>query len=131
MAFSLTSTPPALIDVVVDRYEVNGLNERITGYFECHLVYILSYVKDVIPNLPSEDQFFLDLFYKVPLRSTRKKVCDQRRRICAGFISPEAARALIPRKDLQLEAIRAKYKAVANTPTPDDGSSAESASSVS
>ncbi|PGH28062.1 hypothetical protein AJ80_00318 [Polytolypa hystricis UAMH7299] len=62
-------------------------------------------LKGVIANLPSEDQFFLDLFYKVPLRSTRKRVCDQRRRIGAGFITPETARALIPRKDLQLEAI--------------------------
>ncbi|TPX26209.1 hypothetical protein DIZ76_011670 [Coccidioides immitis] len=102
----------AIIDTVADRYEVRGLNEHVVSSF------------------PSEDHLFLDLFYNVRLHSTRKKVCDERRWIRAGVISPEAARALIPRKDLKPEARRAKYKAVANIPTLDASSSTESRSNA-
>ena len=114
---------PALIDLVIDRFDARGLNSRITSYFKYHLVCIVSDLKDIIPDLPEEYQFFLELFYKVIPRSAKRMVCEQKGRIGAGLISSEEARALIPRKDLQVEAIKAKYRALADTSAPNNGSS--------
>ncbi|OAX78740.1 hypothetical protein ACJ72_06950 [Emergomyces africanus] len=100
----------AIIDIVADRYSVKGLNSIITSYFELHYVYLLSSVKDIIAYLPSEDQFFVELFVKVIMRHVRQKVCYQRQQIRAGIVTPEEARALIPRPDLKLAAIKQKYR---------------------
>ncbi|EGC45924.1 predicted protein [Histoplasma capsulatum var. duboisii H88] len=53
----------------------------------------------------------LDLFEKVMVPSVRKKVCYQRRQIRASVLTPGAARALIPRFDLRLAAVKEKYRA--------------------
>ncbi|QVM13762.1 hypothetical protein D8B26_008393 [Coccidioides posadasii str. Silveira] len=97
----------AIIDTVADRYEVRGLNEP----FRAKIIYSLTY----------------STMYLFTLRERRFAMRD------GGYvpvISPEAARALIPRKDLKPEAIRAKYKAVANIPTSDASSSTESRSNA-
>lgn len=100
----------AIIDIVADRYSAKGLNTTITDYFECHYVYLLSFVKDIIAYLPDEDQFFVELFRRVIMRHVRQKVCFQRQQIRAGIVTPEEARALIPRPDLKLAAIKQKYR---------------------
>lgn len=115
MTLNLTTFTLAVIDIVADRYSAEGLNYTITSYFEGHYVLLLGFVNDIIADLPTEDQFFVDLFRKVILRSVRQKVCYQRQQIRAGAITPEAARALIPRKDLKLATLKQKYRACANS----------------
>ncbi|OAX80513.1 hypothetical protein ACJ72_05152 [Emergomyces africanus] len=102
-----------IIDIVADRYVDGQLNDAITGYFLIQYSYLLVFARDVISSLSSEDQFFVELFDKVILRSAKEKVCFQRQRIRAGSITPEAAKALIPRKDLEVAAIKRKYQALA------------------
>ncbi|PGH08580.1 hypothetical protein GX51_01099 [Blastomyces parvus] len=101
---------PAIIDIVVERYSAKGLNSTITSYFELHYVCILSFFKDILAALRSEDQFFVELFLKVIMRHVREKVCYQRQQIRAGIVTPEEARALIPRRDLKLAALKQKYR---------------------
>ncbi|EEQ87047.2 uncharacterized protein BDCG_02167 [Blastomyces dermatitidis ER-3] len=105
MTLNMTIYMLAIIDIVADRYSAKGLNYTITSYFGCHYVYLLSFVKDIIAYLPSEDQFFIELFLKVIMRPVRQKVCYQRQQIRAGIVTPEEAGALIPRRDLKLAAI--------------------------
>ncbi|OJD12738.1 hypothetical protein AJ78_06716 [Emergomyces pasteurianus Ep9510] len=102
-----------IIDIVADRYVDGQLNDAITGYFLIQYSCLLVFARDVISSLSSEDQFFVELFDKVILRSAKEKVCFQRQRIRAGSITPEAAKALIPRKDLEVAAIKRKYQALA------------------
>ncbi|EDN03472.1 predicted protein [Histoplasma mississippiense (nom. inval.)] len=99
-----------IIDIVADRYSAKGLNTTITDYFECHYVFLLSFVKDIIAYLPDEDQFFVELFVRAIMGHVRQKVCFQRQQIRAGIVTPEEVRALIPRRDLKLAAIKQKYR---------------------
>ncbi|KLJ06648.1 hypothetical protein EMPG_17860 [Blastomyces silverae] len=110
----------AIIDIVVDRYSAKGLNSMVTSYFELHYVYILSFLKDIFAYLPSEDQFFVELFRKVIMRPVRQKVCYQRQQIRAGIVTPEEARALIPRRDLKLAALKQKYRDRADSMLQED-----------
>lgn len=96
---------------MAERYEDKELNSSITGYLKWHYLLVLESAKDVIPSLSNADHFFVDLFDKVMLPSAKLKVCQQRRRIREGSITREAAESLIPRKDLQLAAIKRKYQA--------------------
>ncbi|KAM5463355.1 hypothetical protein MauCBS54593_007562 [Microsporum audouinii] len=98
----------AMIDVIAERHGVEELNSQITSYFKIQYSY-LSVLGDVLACLPVEDQFFVDLFRKVILNSAKKKVCYFRQQIRAGLITPEKARTLVPRKDLEIAAIKAKY----------------------
>lgn len=97
-----------MIDVIAERHGVEELNSQITSYFKIQYSY-LSVLGDVLACLPVEDQFFVDLFGKVILNSAKKKVCYFRQQIRAGLITPEKARTLVPRKDLEVAAIKAKY----------------------
>ncbi|KAK2795336.1 hypothetical protein FQN50_009762 [Emmonsiellopsis sp. PD_5] len=104
----------ALIDVIIERFRQEELNISITAYFETQYCYLLEVLpKDVITSLPIEDQFFVDLFEKVMMPSARSKVCFQRNQIRAGLISLEDARASIPRKDLELAALKKKFREAA------------------
>ncbi|KAK2795564.1 hypothetical protein FQN51_000418 [Onygenales sp. PD_10] len=104
----------ALIDVIIERFRQEELNISITAYFQTQYYYLLEILpKDVITRLPIEDQFFVDLFGKVMMPGARRKVCFQRNQIRAGLISPEDARASIPRKDLGLAAIKKKFREAA------------------
>ncbi|EER42989.1 predicted protein [Histoplasma capsulatum H143] len=66
---------------------------------------------DRLSGSAPDPQTPLDLFEKVMVPSVRKKVCYQRRQIRASVLTPGAARALIPRFDLRLAAVKEKYRA--------------------
>jgi hypothetical protein len=101
----------AIIDAVAERHGNEGLNGQITSYFKIQYSYLLSVLRDdVLACLPVEDQFFVDLFDKVILYSARKKVCYFRQQIRAGLTTPETAKTLVPRNDLEIATIKAKYR---------------------
>ncbi|KAK2802645.1 hypothetical protein FQN50_007253 [Emmonsiellopsis sp. PD_5] len=110
-ATSTIIIPATMIDAVAERHGKEGLNNQISSYFKIQYAYLLSLLRDdVLTRLPVEDQFFIDLFDKVILYSVKKKVCYFRQQIRAGLITPEMARTLVPRKDLEIAAIKAKYR---------------------
>lgn len=108
---TLTIDCSALIDVLIERFQNPEFNTTISHYFNCQYADILT----VLPQntkalLPPEDQFFIYLFFTVLLPSARKKVCLQRQQIRMGPMNVEDARKSIPRKDLELAVLKAKYK---------------------
>ncbi|EEP79889.1 predicted protein [Uncinocarpus reesii 1704] len=106
----LTMVLTAIIDALAERHGDEELNGQITCYFKIQYSYLLSVLHDdVLSCLPVEDQFFIDLFDKVIFYSARKKVCYFRQQIRAGLTTVETARTLVPRKDLEIAAIKAKY----------------------
>ena len=107
----LTIDRPALIDALVERFRDPEFNSKITHYFEYQYAWLLEVLpEDLIDLLPADDQFFIDLFHKVHFPSARKKVCLQRQQIRMGLTSVENARKHIPRKDIGLASLKAKYQ---------------------
>lgn len=100
-----------MIDAVAERHGDEGLNGEITCYFKIQYSYLLSVLlDDVLACLPVEDRFFVDLFGKVILYSAKKKVCYLRQQIRAGLTTPETAKTLVPRKYLEIAALKAKHR---------------------
>jgi hypothetical protein len=108
---TLTIDRSALIDALVERFRNPEFNLRITHYFEYQYAWLLTVLPENLKGLlPAEDQFFIDLFHKVLWPSARKKVCLQRQQIRIGLTSVDDAKESIPRKDLGLAALKAKYQ---------------------
>jgi hypothetical protein len=125
----ITSPLLGLIDAIIERFLNPFTNIPLYRYFEVHYAYLLNRLsQNVILYLPPEDQFFVGLFLKVLIPSARENVCFQRQQIRKGLITVEAARDLIPRKDLILAALRRKYHSPVPAPLPlsPDGSSDQS-----
>ena len=100
----------AIIDVVSDRYVDEGLNFLISGYFQSHYAYLTHLLKDIIEDLPIEDRYFVENFKRGMLNRARKMVCRQRLQIREGTLTPEAAKALVPRPDLRVEELKRKHR---------------------
>ena len=55
------------------------------------------------------DRFFIDFFLKQYTRPDRLRVLELRRGIIAGTISDDAARAVVPRRDLARKRMKENY----------------------
>jgi hypothetical protein len=100
------------IHVRVDRHQKLGLNDLITGYFDlqkCYLTVILP--KLLVAQLPPEDILFLELFHKVMTPSAKNKVCMEWQKIRSGQATLEEARSRIPRPDIKIASLKAKWMA--------------------
>lgn len=108
---TLTIDCPALIGLLTERYWNRDFNSSITRYFKCQYSDILGVLpQNTIALLLLEDQFFIDLFYKVFMTSAIKMVCFQRQQIRIGLTTVEAAMKSIPRNYLKLAALKSKYE---------------------
>ncbi|KAK2750068.1 hypothetical protein FQN57_004560 [Myotisia sp. PD_48] len=98
----------ALIDALTERVGDDDLNGPITGYFNIQYSYTLNhFTADTLSHLPVEDQFFVDLYTKVPVVTIRKKLGYLRKQIRAGILTPEKAYTLVPyQKHLEVAALR-------------------------
>ena len=103
----LTTLLAALISAIVNRVGVPGFNIQIDAYFLRQYSYVVAFLPpDAIALLPPEDQFFIELYDKVILRSARKLVCQRWKKIRDGITTVDAARKCILRLDLKLAAAK-------------------------
>ncbi|EPE02601.1 hypothetical protein F503_06577 [Ophiostoma piceae UAMH 11346] len=103
----------ALIDMIAARTrKPKESNGSISTYLDCQLLNFMACVpKSLVARLPLEDRLFLELFYKVLLPSARVKLCVEYDKIRRGETTVDEARTRIPRKDLALNKIKARYQA--------------------